>query len=135
MPKWKKKRDPLDRLLGLVVETPDGCWQHRSPSAVGYGVIGIEGQSVYAHRYAYERFVAPIPEGLVIDHLCRNRACCNPWHLDVVPQRVNCQRGERAGRRVTKCKHGHEYTPENTYTNPQGYRACRTCIQNRRNAA
>ena len=134
MPKWKRKRDPLDRLLDLVSETSQGCWQHRSPNGVGYGMVSIEGRSVYAHRYAYERFIGPIPDGLVIDHLCRNRACCNPWHLDVVPQRVNCLRGERAGLRVQTCKHGHDYTPENTYINPQGYRVCRSC-KARREAA
>jgi len=134
MPKWKTKRDPLDRLLDLASETPEGCWQHRSPGTVGYGTVSVDERKVYAHRYAYERLIGPIPDGLVIDHLCRNRACCNPWHLDVVPQRVNILRGERAGLRVTECKHGHKYTPENTYTNTRGYRVCRTC-KARREAA
>lgn len=135
MPKWRVKRDPLDRLMEKLTETPLGCWAHRAPDTAGYGRISIDGGMVYAHRYAFERMVCGIPEGLVIDHLCRNRACCNPWHMEPVPQRVNCLRGDRAGRRVTHCKHGHEYTPENTYTTPQGYRSCRTCIRSRQERA
>lgn len=131
--KWKRKRDPLDRLMDKVVENGE-CWEFAGALRNGYGVIGVEHSTVYTHRYVYERMVADIPDGLVIDHLCRNRACCNPAHLEPVPQRLNCQRGERAGTRVTACKHGHDYTPENTYTNPQGYRACRTCIRERKAA-
>lgn len=131
MPKWKVKRDPLDRLMEKLTESPSGCWVHRAPDAAGYGRVSVEGRTVYAHRYAFERMVCDIPKSLIIDHLCRNRACCNPWHMEAVPQRVNCQRGERAGHRSTHCKHGHEYTPENTYTNPQGARICRTCIKTR----
>ena len=128
--KWKQKRDPLDRLMEKVDKT-ETCWLVRRPGRNGYGAIGIEGKTVYMHRYDYERMVAPIPPGLVIDHLCRNRACVNPDHLEVVTQRENCLRGERAGIRVTACKRGHAYTPENTYTNPQGYRSCRTCSRER----
>jgi hypothetical protein len=125
--KWKRKPDPLDRLMANVDKAD--CWTFRGALRNGYGALGIDGRTVYAHRYAYERLVGPIPDGLVIDHLCRNRACCNPAHLEPVRQQINCQRGERAGERVTECKRGHAYTPENTYRNPQGYRACRTCKQ------
>ena len=129
--KWKVKEDPLDRLMRLVSTDENGCWVHRSPDAAGYGRIGVDLKTVYAHRYAYERTIGQIPSGMVIDHLCRNRACCNPSHLEVVTQQMNCRRGDRAGTRVEACKNGHPYTAENTYTNPQGYRACRTCIKNR----
>lgn len=96
--KWKRKRDPLDRLMDLLSEDDRGCWVHRSPDAAGYGRLGVGDGLVYAHRYVFERMVAEIPEGLVIDHLCRNRACANPSHLDAVPQRVNLMRGRQANR-------------------------------------
>jgi len=93
---------------------PDGCreWSaSRTPS--GYGKFFIEGRLVPAHQYAYERAYGPVPQGLVIDHLCRNRFCVNPDHLEAVPQRVNLARGMSppaiANRRGT-CGKGHPYT-------------------------
>lgn len=128
--KWKRKPDPLDRIFKRVEQQGD-CWVCTGALRNGYGAVGIEGKTIYAHRYVYERMVAPIPEGLVIDHLCENRACVNPYHLEPVPQRLNVLRGPRGGSRVTHCHRGHKYTERNTYTNPQGYRACRTCRRQR----
>ena len=130
--KWKSKRDPLDRLLDRRrVDAANGCWVFTGALRNGYGAICVEGSTLYTHRYAYERLTGPIPDGLVLDHLCRNRACFNPDHLEPVTQRENCLRGERAGERVTACKRNHVYTPENTYRNPDGYRVCRTCKRER----
>lgn len=83
-----------------------------------------------AHRAAYEREHGPIPPGLVIDHLCRNRACVNTAHMEVVTQRENLLRGigltaQRAAQ--THCIHGHEFTPANTRVRPNGTRQCRRC--------
>lgn len=78
-----------------------------------------------AHRMAYELTRGPILEGLVIDHLCRNKACVNPAHLEAVSQRVNVRRGLLGSR--TACINGHEYTPENTFIERNGKRRCRTC--------
>lgn len=128
--KWKVKRDPLDRVMDKVERTT-GCWIFTGALRNGYGAVGIEGKTVYAHRYVYEWLVAPIPPRMVIDHLCRNRACVNPDHLEVVTQRENVMRGERAGIRVMACKRGHDYTPENTYVDRQGYRSCITCRRER----
>lgn len=77
------------------------CWKWaRYIQSNGYGKYcsRVNGRQVtrYAHRWMYERLRGPIPDGMVLDHLCRNRACVNPDHMDVVTQRTNCRRGERA---------------------------------------
>lgn len=89
-----------------------------------------------AHRLVWELLVGPIPQGKQIDHLCRNHACVNPEHLDIVTQRTNLLRGFGAAglnARKTECKNGHPFTPENTYLYPAGrgrgtWRNCRTCM-------
>lgn len=129
--RWRSKADPLDRVLSKRLITGGGCWEYTGARRNGYGAVGVDDRTVYVHRYVYERLVGPIPPGLVLDHLCRNRACFNPAHLEPVTQRENCRRGERAGQRVSRCKHGHSYTDDNTYTNPQGYRCCRQCRRDR----
>lgn len=124
------------------VEVGDDCWEWLGArTGAGYGnfCLGkVEGKKKYtpAHRFAYEDMIESIPSGLHIDHLCRNRACVNPWHLDVVTNRENAQRGLR-GRMVTRCVRGHEYTEENTiidgpHTSRPGRRRCRTCTNERR---
>lgn len=84
-----------------------------------------------AHRFAYEQLVGPIPEGLVIDHVCRTRACVNPGHMEVVTPGENTLRGESIqakNARKTHCIRGHEFTPENTIVRSRG-RGCRACFQ------
>jgi hypothetical protein len=83
-----------------------------------------------AHRVAFEWLVGPVPKGLVLDHLCRNRGCVNPSHLEPVTQQVNTLRGAGpAARNANKahCKWGHEFTPENTGVDKRGKRWCKTC--------
>lgn len=98
----------------------------------GYGTLCSKGRRARAHRVAYELARGPIPPGLVIDHLCRNRACCNPEHLEPVTSRVNILRGEGASARLaraTHCVNGHPFSPENTYIRRDRgrERVCRTC--------
>jgi hypothetical protein len=64
----------------------------------GYGRLTWEGRTVYAHRWAYERQIGPIPEALVIDHLCRVRSCVNVLHMEIVTLAENTRRGQRARR-------------------------------------
>lgn len=128
---------PVERVLGRSVQVGE-CWEFRGAiSPQGYGQVRIAGATRLAHRVTYSAMVDDIPEGLVIDHLCRNRACVNPDHLDAVPQRINILRGEgplTAGRAraaferaKTECPRGHPYDLDNTYRTPAGARQCRAC--------
>lgn len=112
---------------------PLDCWQWTAcTTAEGYGLFAGGGNRlVGAHRWSYEALRAEIPAGLVIDHLCRNRACVNPWHLEPVSTQVNVLRGQPYIKRSASCPHGHEYTEANTYRSPRGYRQCRTCNRER----
>ena len=109
---------------------PDDCWEWlASKQNQGYGQFGAGGRArgmVLAHRMAYELANAPIPAGLVIDHLCRNRTCVNPSHLEAVTQRVNLLRGETNSAK-THCVNGHEFTLENTKIESNNARRCLTC--------
>lgn len=110
----------------FVPEPNTGCWLWTAnTSRDGYGKFSYKGGQL-AHRFAYEVVKGPIPDGLRIDHLCRQRCCVNPDHLEAVTHRENCIRGLR-GMLTTHCPHGHEYTPENTTHNSKGGRVCREC--------
>ena len=117
------------------VEDGDGCWTWRATKSNGYGRLFIGGRAWPAHRWVYEALVGLIPEGLTLDHLCRNRACVRPDHLEPVTMRENILRGESfaaVNNRKTHCKHGHEFTPENTYVATPAWRGCRTCARDAR---
>lgn len=140
----RERRDAYKRPVVSVaerfwpkVEKTDSCWPWRgSVDRKGYGRLRVDGRTALAHRIGYELCVGPIPEGLTLDHLCRNRGCVNPAHLEPVTHRENCLRAvsgpiiENAAK--THCKHGHAFTLENTYVGPNGSRICRTCQDRRR---
>ena len=105
----------------------DGCWLFSGPTTHnGYGRVNIGGHR-RAHRYAWSELRGAIPDGLHLDHLCRNRLCVNPDHLEVVTQAVNNARAQGFSDGIqTHCKRGHEFTEENTHLR-RGRRNCRAC--------
>lgn len=131
-------RDPFDRWTEKVDKAgpvPEHA-PHLGPCWIWTGAMYRKGYGAFmyrkgvvnmAHRWSYEHFVGPIPEGLHIDHLCRVRCCVNPAHLEPVTHFENHQRGTFAT--ATHCRNGHEYTPDNIYIRPSRptHRACRAC--------
>ena len=105
---------------------PDGCWLWLGNlKRDGYGVIKRDGRTQGAHRLVYERSIGPIPEGLELDHLCRNRACVNPEHLEPVTHLENMRRRYVL---ITECIRGHSLVDEaNVQRGSKGERNCRAC--------
>lgn len=130
-----------DRFLAKV-DRSGLCWlwtAYTNPR--GYGQFGIGSRTdgtakvIPAHRWAYEHWVGPIPDGLTIDHLCRNRPCVNPDHLEPVTQGENTLRGDTfqaENLAKTHCPQGHPYDEANTYRYSDGKRACRECRREHR---
>ncbi|SRR6266545_913273 len=147
--RWRRYGDPLFTKLLVGISTEERFWskvnkhgpipEHRpelGPCWVwadalldGYGLLWTGTRQVKAHHWAYEQFVGPIPEGREPDHLCRNRGCPNPGHLEVVTKRENILRGEGMGARYarrTHCKNDHLFDEANTIWRGNT-RVCRAC--------
>ena len=119
------------RIKSRVSIQPNGCWEWQGYiDRDGYGRVSINGQQDGAHRKSYLAFRGAIPGGRQLDHLCRNRRCCNPFHLEPVTQRENTLRGtsfSAINARKSHCIHGHPFTPTNTYRQGGKRRQCRRC--------
>lgn len=107
------------------------CWKWIGAHSRSYPTMSVKPykRTIYAHRFAYEYFVGPIPEGLEIDHLCGVRDCVNPSHLEAVDRRTNILRSTNFAAvqaQITQCPRGHPYDEENTYMH-RGHRQCRVC--------
>lgn len=133
----------IDRIRAKIVVDPStGCWNWQgATNEKGYGTIreGVRDggssknlRTLMTHRVMYQHEVGPIPSRLVIDHLCRNRACANPAHLEPVTVEENIRRGDagKPQRERTHCPHGHPYDERNTY-HYNGSRHCRACSVSR----
>jgi hypothetical protein len=121
-----------------IPEPNSGCWLWLGGlSGGGYGSVSVVDVQATAHRFSYELYKGPIPEGLQLDHLCRNRSCVNPDHLEPVTSRENILRGEglsAINARKTHCPLGHELTGKNLITRGRK-RRCRTCQRHQQRAS
>lgn len=126
---------PPQERFWAKVEFTNACWLWTAGKVpAGYGSFspGPDGPSqVGAHRWAYEEQIGPIPEGMVLDHLCRNRACVNPDHMEVVTSQENVRRGVFPASSRTHCPAGHEYAGDNLHIDRKGHRRCKLCNRDR----
>lgn len=138
----REARPEIDRFNEkYIVDEATGCWNWagslvgrnaKSPAERGVFYLGPghDRTRVLAYRWSYEHFVGPIPEGLQIDHLCRNPRCVNPEHLEPVTARENVRRGTSHIAQLmdtTHCPRGHELFGDNLYIGLDGGRRCKTC--------
>lgn len=124
---WEKVSDRSD---------PNGCWVWKAATdgTRRYGSIYRNGRLLRAHRVSYEFEHGPVPDGMVLDHLCRTTLCVNPAHLELVTQRENILRGigfAAVNAAKTHCPHGHEYSFRTVQTTGRVYRFCRPCERER----
>ena len=128
----------IQRVLTKVRPGENNCIETTySTGSHGYGQVGWHTghkvQMALTHRVAWEAYRGPIPDGLTVDHICRNRLCINPQHLRLL---TNEENGRSNGQAIkSHCPRGHEYSGDNLYITPKGHRICRACSRIRRRMA
>lgn len=141
MPDYDSVADRYDleaRFLHHAEPEPSGCWGWSPLRSDGYGnPVTVPSRTtasgrtgLYPHWLAYRLFVGPVPEGLILDHVCRNRGCVNPEHLEPVTYAENALRGDMSNRRKAECPRGHRYDEANTHWY-RGRRYCCACTSRR----
>lgn len=122
----RRKKVPAHIRFFRYVKKSDGCWAWTGAlTSRGYGNFQMTTEKqINAHRYSFELHKYPIPKDYTIDHLCRNKVCVNPHHLEAVTIKENIQRAMREA-----CMNGHLFDAENTYFTPDGHRQCRICLR------
>jgi hypothetical protein len=117
----------VGKLFARAIPAGD-CWEWQGTRMHrGHGQVALRGRMYLVHRISYSYFRAEIPEGLILDHLCRNPPCFNPWHVEPVTIAENTRRGIQSFQTRTHCLRGHELTPENVGMYRRGQFFCRTC--------
>jgi HNH endonuclease len=127
---------PNRLLMGRIINPETSCWEWTGTvDSGGYAQISVNSTTRLAHRLSYELFKGPIPQGLDLDHLCRNLRCINPDHLEPVTAKENVHRSPIHNASKTHCPKGHEYTPDNIYWDSRHHgRKCRACTMARAKA-
>lgn len=126
----------IERFEEKIIKVNGSCWiWNAGHNGLGYGRFWNGEKQIYSHRFSYEFFKSPIPEGFVIDHLCKNPFCVNPEHLEAVTQKINYRRGDHPEiylsgglRKKTHCKSGHPFDEKNTGLNINR-RYCKQCAR------
>lgn len=131
MPRGRVARPLTEK---YTINKDSGCWEWIKSTRGGYGLMYEDSKNIQAHVYFYEKYIGKVLPGYVVHHLCRNRKCVNPIHLEMRTQQDNIIYGNGvAAKRAaqTHCNKGHEFTPENTYLTKQNCRVCLTCNRER----